>query len=97
MMRDATHCIRAPRRARATEIQRRPERKTGELLDEEKLNGGDRKSLSSDSRVKLGDLGISYDQSSDWQKLADVPEAEFEDAMAQPDPIGNEARSRPHR
>jgi phage N-6-adenine-methyltransferase len=69
----------------ATEIQRRAERKTGELLDEEKLNGGDRKSLSSNARVKLGDLGISYDQSSDWQKLADIPEAEFEDAMAQPE------------
>ena len=34
----------------------------------------------------LADHGISKSQSSRWQKLADVPEPEFEAALAEPDP-----------
>ena len=30
------------------------------------------------------DLGLSYDQSSQWQQLAAVPEAEFEARLAAP-------------
>jgi hypothetical protein len=38
---------------------------------------GDRKSKSSGTTLKLEDLGITRDQSSKWQKLAEIPEAEF--------------------
>jgi len=34
------------------------------------------------SLKKLTDLGISRDQSSDWQKLAAIPEPEFEQRLA---------------
>ena len=33
----------------------------------------------------LADLGISKDQSSKWQRLAEVPDDEFESALADPD------------
>ena len=31
---------------------------------------------------KLADLGVSKDQSSRWQKLAEIPEAQFEKSIA---------------
>jgi len=31
----------------------------------------------------LADWGITYDQSSQWQRLASVPKAKFEEAIAQ--------------
>jgi hypothetical protein len=33
----------------------------------------------------LSDLGITRDQSSQWQQLADVPDEEFERALAEPE------------
>lgn len=61
----------------------RAEKKAGQLLAEWEKNKGGRpgENPSVDTRGKtktLRELGISYDQSSQWQKLAAVPEEEFE-------------------
>jgi hypothetical protein len=71
----------------AIEIRLRAERKCGELLAEMvKAKGsaqpgvGRRGSngMLSDGSTPLSDLGISRDQSSQWQKLAAIPDEEFE-------------------
>ena len=73
-------------------IRVRAERRCGELLAEmDKAKGGrpiENRSHDSTGFVAetktLSDLGITKDQSSKWQKLAAVPEAEFEAAVSQP-------------
>lgn len=71
------------------EIKIRAERKAGELLKEqEKNDGGEwthKKHLSNDTTSAileqpktLKEIGISRDQSSTWQKIADIPEETFE-------------------
>lgn len=76
----------------ATEIKIRAERKCGEMLKEGAKNG-DRATKESNLRVgpnsrdgisgpTLSDIGISPNQSSRWQKLADMPEEHFETAVA---------------
>jgi hypothetical protein len=72
--------------ARACEIRLRAERKAGQLLAKMPKDGGGRpsKNRSTDttgSVVKLKDLGISKDKSSQWQKLGAIPQAEFEEAI----------------
>jgi len=73
--------------AMAARIRIRAEKKTGELLAESKRRGerhpqgGDQQAKS--RRPILSDLGISRDQSSQWQKLADIPEEQFEAALAE--------------
>ena len=79
---------------RAVGIRLRAERKAGALLSErEKAKGaagnpGGRGApiVRSDDDTAhtptLNDLGISKQQSSDWQRLADVPEEQFEEALA---------------
>jgi hypothetical protein len=73
----------------AAEIRIRAERRLGEMLVEQKADGGLNKgklkqgpALVCDEggkqAAKLADAGISYDLSSRAQKLAAVPEAEFE-------------------
>jgi hypothetical protein len=70
----------------ACEIRLRAERKAGQLLiemeekGEREGRGGDRRSNSHDVSLKskLEDLGISDKQSSDWQKLAAIPQREFD-------------------
>lgn len=75
----------------AIEIRIRAERKAGDLLrdmkesgeraDERGSNGG---VVSNDTRT-LEDLGITRDQSSKWQQLAEIPEPEFEAALKDPE------------
>lgn len=73
----------------ATEIKVRAERKAGQMLAEMDKNTGAMGSGSNQHEVrsldvtapKLADLGISKNQSSRWQKLAAVPEDQFEQAI----------------
>jgi hypothetical protein len=76
----------------ACEIRLRAERCAGQILKSmEKAKGareaGARGTTRSDdataSPKTLEQLGISKQQSSDWQKLADMPEAEFEAGLAE--------------
>ena len=76
----------------ATEIKLRAERRTGELLLETaksaQRNTGGKPSARSEGLPTLKKMGISEDQSSDWQKLAAIPEQAFEqrikDAAGEP-------------
>jgi|SRR5580692_9895508 hypothetical protein len=82
---------------KAQEIRVRAERRAGELLKampKAKPSGGDRKSAefqaSRESRLDpqpgtLHALGISHNQSSQWQQLANVPQETFEAAIADTD------------
>ncbi len=74
---------------RAIEIRIRAERRCGELLAEmEKAKGaaqpgvGRAGGTGSQRATTLSDLGISKTQASRWQKLAEVPEEEFEATFA---------------
>jgi N6-adenosine-specific RNA methylase IME4 len=79
--------------AKAARIRIRAEKKTGELLREAKRSGQRRDATqgrpkaSDDTTLispvtKLSDLGVSRDQSSQWQQLADIPKETFEKALA---------------
>ncbi|MYF06691.1 MAG: hypothetical protein F4092_00580 [Rhodospirillaceae bacterium] len=76
---------------RACEIRLRAERKAGQLLkDMEKAARGPDANGQGSQRATaetptLSDMGVSKDQSSRWQKLADVPEEQFEAALAAPE------------
>ncbi len=64
----------------AAEIALRAERRLGELCSAVLRPG--RRKRSDDASVSLEDLGISKDQSSRWQKLASVPEDDFDHHVA---------------
>jgi len=71
----------------AAEIRVRAERRAGKLLKEMEKDKGGRPgktptNLEGVSATSLKDLGVTYKQSSQWQQLADVPEDEFEEAIA---------------
>jgi hypothetical protein len=78
---------------KACEIRLRAERRAGELLKDmadtgQRATAGEpvkqQMSRGTTSAPTLTDLGISRDQSSRWQKLANVPAREFEAALADP-------------
>jgi hypothetical protein len=71
------------------EIRLRAERKAGELLAKmDKAKGsaqpgvGRSGRMPSDDTRTLSGLGITYDQSSQWQRLAAVPQPQFEAPLA---------------
>ena len=70
--------------SRESAAKLRAERRAGELLREQEKNPGGRplKNQSHDTtsfdKPKLSDIGIKKDQSSRWQRMADIPEKEFE-------------------
>jgi|SRR6516164_4691190 hypothetical protein len=71
---------------RACEIRLRAERKAGQLLArmDQKANGRPSKEKrSSGATVLLDDLGISKNQSSQWQKLGAMPQREFDLAIGE--------------
>ncbi len=61
------------------EIKIRAERRVGELLAEQDMHGGDRKSDESKLQpAALKDMGIEKTQSHRWQAIAGIPENSFE-------------------
>ena len=76
----------------ATRARVRAEKRCGELLQEtEKAKGnqntgefGGRNDVPPNDNPTLSDMGISKNQSSKWQQLANVPEDEFEMALNEP-------------
>jgi hypothetical protein len=75
---------------RAMDIRLRASARAGQLIAEGQKNGtiaphgGDRKSSSQTTNLKpptLAQLGISGDQSSEWQKLAGIPVKQFEEQL----------------
>lgn len=77
---------------KACEIRLRAERRCGQLLaeSEKAKRGPDKHTGQASQRDRsdqktLSDLGISYTQSSRWQKLAAIPDDEFEATFAAPD------------
>jgi hypothetical protein len=76
---------------RACEIRLRAERRAGQMLAEmEKAKGGrpaenPSRSVTGFPKQTLDDLGISRPQSSRWQKLASIPEEDFEATLVKPD------------
>ena len=66
---------------KAEEIKLRAERRAGELLKDTEFQHGSRgvgKKVESKPTTSLSDMGISRDQSSKWQKIANIPEEKFE-------------------
>jgi hypothetical protein len=68
------------------EIKARAERRAGELLrgmpKQAGARGTGKKVESTQVDPTLRDLGITKDQSSDWQKIASIPEGRFEQVLA---------------
>jgi hypothetical protein len=77
---------------KAAEVRLRAEIRAGELLKETDKHKGGRPAENQSERPTgllktLAAHGITKDQSSQWQKLADIPEKEREAYIAEPDQI----------
>lgn len=75
---------------RACEIRLRAERRAGQMLAEREMAKAgrppeNRSHATTDSPKRIADLGISKTQSSRWQKLAAIPDTDFEATFAKPD------------
>lgn len=82
------------------EIKIRAERRAGELLREMADNGervtqseGYNRMASNNTTPILSDLGITRDQSSNWQRIAAIPEPVFEQHVQQTKAAGQELTS----
>lgn len=67
------------------EIRLRAERKGGEFIAEAKASGelrGQGQRDETSSATRFDEVGITYDQSSDWQAIAAIPEPDFEAIVA---------------
>jgi hypothetical protein len=73
---------------RACEIRLRAERKAGQLLRQMEKNKGGRPAKTGGDELPvstLSDAKISKAQSSRWQQLADIPQTDFDQAIAEAD------------
>ena len=71
--------VREALRRSAVEGKLRCERKAGAFLaGVTGGRGGDRKSTDSVSVGRLNDYGVTHKQSSRWQRLASIPDDEFD-------------------
>jgi hypothetical protein len=86
----------------AKRIKIRAERRAGELLIEMKADGklakpgaNQRKKQTSRAvtSATLADLGVSPNQSSQWQRIAEVPEAKFEKIVESDSPSDSPSRA----
>lgn len=74
----------------ACEIRLRAEQRGGELLKEREMAKAGRPPNRSDETTNyrgaqtLSELGISKQQSSDWQRLADIPRKDFDADLSDP-------------
>lgn len=74
----------------AAELKLRAERRLGEMLAENVVVGGNRRSKSNDATLKTIPDGITRDNSSRWQRIATLPEPVFEQELATIKEAGDE-------
>lgn len=87
------NAIRLRAERRAGELLKKMEKAQGKRTDlvtaDDQVDGGKttldgQRAVPSNSTPTLSDMGITKNQSSTWQQLANVPEDEFEEAVSNP-------------